>query len=101
MKNKEQTTECELCERDVPSKRIEKHHFEPKKKKQKEGSVNVALVCNPCGDQLHQLFTNKELEKEYNTIEKLKAHPKVQKWIAWVRKNNPTNVCMKRKKRKR
>lgn len=100
MLNNPELIRCELCGRDMPHKSIERHHLEPKKKHQKNGSNNVALTCNSCSDQIHQLFSNKELEEQYNTIEKLKSSPAIQKWIAWVRKANPVNVCMKRKKKR-
>lgn len=58
-------------------------------------------VCIDCGDQIHNIFSNKELEREYNTLEKLIAHPPMQKWIKWIRKKKTFGICMKQKKRKR
>jgi len=43
-------------------------------------------ICRPCHDQLHALFTEKELEREYNTLELLLQHPDVQKWLVWIKK---------------
>lgn len=69
------------------------HHLVPrarhnKKVKRELGKDRneTADTCRPCHSQIHNLFTEKELEREYNTIEKLKAHPGVQKWIEWKRK---------------
>jgi len=54
---------CSLCGRITPKQYAEKHHLIPKSK---EGKVTIDVCCN-CGDQVHKLFTNKELEKEYHT----------------------------------
>jgi hypothetical protein len=69
------------------------HHLVPRMRHNKRIKRDLgnerhkqADTCRPCHSQLHSLFTEKELEQEYNTIEKLKAHPEVQKWIKWVRK---------------
>jgi hypothetical protein len=52
-----------------------------------ERNTTVPL-CQPCHSQLHALFTEKELERDWNTIEKLNTHPAVQKYVAWVQKRN-------------
>jgi len=88
---------CSLCGRKLLHKNlIEKHHSTPVAK----GGKSVDIVCIDCGDQIHMLFTNNELRDSYNTIEKLQAHPNVQKWIRWIRKQKNFGICMKRKKRK-
>lgn len=88
---------CPICERKAPSSDyIEKHHLTPRSRKGKE----TVKICIDCGDQIHELFTNKELEKEYDSIEKLLASPKIHKWKKWV-KNKKFGICMKRKKRRR
>jgi len=74
----------------------EKHHLTPKSKK---GKITV-WVCVDCGNQVHRLFTNKELEQTYHTLEALKSRPDVQKWIKWIRKQKRFGVCHKTKKRK-
>jgi len=95
--NKQKTIECPICKRETPRGSWEKHHLTPK---QKKGKVTV-LVCNTCGDQVHQLFSNKELAKKHNTIELLLAQPEVQKYVKWIQKKpDDFNVCMKTKKRR-
>jgi hypothetical protein len=51
-----------------------------------EMKSRLAMVCRPCHDQIHDLFTEKELGWTYNTVELLKAHPDVVIWIEWVSK---------------
>lgn len=89
---------CPICERTPPhAALVEKHHLKPKSRGGK--GTETLLVCKDCADQIHLLFTNKELEREYDTLEKLLAHPKIQKWRKWV-KNKKFGVCMKTKKRR-
>lgn len=89
--------QCTLCHREVPDARyLEKHHSVPAAK----GGKITEVVCIDCGDQIHQLFTNNELRDSYNTIEKLRVHPDVQRWIQWVRKQKNFGICMKRKKKR-
>lgn len=87
---------CPICGRDAPNQYVEKHHLVPRCKHGKE----TVPVCIDCGDQVHQLFSEKELRDEYNTIEKLIAHADVQKWIRWIRKQKNFGICMKTKKKR-
>ncbi len=82
---------CALCDRERHD--ITDHHLIPrtlhsnkrvKATFPKEVLVMTAPLCKPCHKQIHTFFTEKTLAWHYNTIEKLKAHPEVQKWIAWV-----------------
>jgi hypothetical protein len=83
---------CALCERENVD--VTGHHLIPRMRHNKkvkremtseERNTKVPL-CRPCHDQIHALFTEKELEREHNTIEKLKNLPEVQKFIAWIAK---------------
>jgi len=86
---------CELCGREVDKRT--KHHLIPKtrhknKKNKKlfdrqEVRTRVAWLCRPCQNQIHALFTEKQLERELNTLEALKAHPEVWKFVEWLRKH--------------
>ena len=88
---------CPICERETPEALIEKHHTTPKSK----GGKKTERVCINCGDMIHKLIPLNELKKTYNSIEALKEHPEIQKWVAWAKKR-PQNfsVCMARKKRR-
>jgi len=67
----------------------------PKAKKGKE----TVLLCQDCGRILHQFFENKDLKNKLNTIELIRASPKMKNWIAWIsKKSNSFGVCMARKK---
>jgi len=86
---------CPICKREVPEGCWEKHHLIPKSKKGKE----TLLVCISCGDAIHKLIPLKELEKEYNTLEKILSNDKIQNWVKWVsKKPNDFSICMRAKK---
>ena len=85
---------CALCRRDMEE--VTKHHLIPrtrhKNKKNKKDftreDVKSRLVelCRPCHKQVHTVLTNKELERHYNTVEALQAHPDMQRFCAWLAK---------------
>lgn len=98
MKSKDEII-CPICKRHIPPEYQEKHHLKPKSRGGKH--KDTLFVCCSCGDTLHQLFTNKELDKEYNTLEKILANEQIRKWIKWIRrKPDDFSVCMKTKKKR-
>ena len=83
---------CEICWR---QEKLTRHHLVPltrlRHERRKNGKFDVnkvviAQTCQPCHDKVHSLFSEKELEKDYNTIEKIRAHPDMQLFIQWVKK---------------
>ena len=88
---------CSICDRTIPHKIWkEKHHLIPRCKRGKE----KIPVCVDCGNQIHQLFSIKELRDTYNTVETLKQSERLQTWIRWIRNKSGFGFCMKAKKRK-
>lgn len=93
----ENTIACSICGRVPPEEYLEKHHLIPRSKKGKE----TIDVCSSCGDQLHHLFTLKEMETTYHTLESLLSSEKVQTWIKWIsKKPQDFGVCMRKKKKR-
>jgi hypothetical protein len=43
-----------------------------------------ADLCGDCHPVIHQYFTNTELGKLYNTVDKLLANEKVDTFVKWV-----------------
>jgi len=84
---------CELCGRVVAA--LTKHHLIPKarhaNKRNKrefdrtEVKHRLAWFCRPCHNHVHALFTEKTLEREFNTLALLAAHPEVTRFVAWIR----------------
>jgi len=101
---------CALCDRDVDE--TTEHHLIPKtrhknKKNKKlftreEVKERKISVCRPCHDNIHALFSEKVLAREYNTLEKLENHPSIIKFTNWI-KNKPidTNIPNRRNKGRR
>ena len=50
--------------------------------------ANTLPICIDCHNGIHAFFTNKELEKEYNTVEALLAHEKFSKHVKWLSKQD-------------
>jgi hypothetical protein len=88
---------CAICGREmVRGPSVDWHHFVPrsetrrakrKKGKPEENSKGEVLPIHKiCHRKLHSLFTEKELAAEYHTPQAIAAHPDMQVFIAWVRK---------------
>lgn len=94
---------CPICDRDmVKGVSVDEHHFIPKSR---GGKVDDKIILHKvCHQKLHQTFTNKELEKEYNTPEKCRSHPMLKKFIKWISKKDPEfmdkNIQANRKRNK-
>lgn len=93
--------ECELRGRFVHE--LTRHRLIPrarhKKKRAKkafdrrEMESRIALLCRPCHKNIHATIENKELEREYNTLEALATHPGVEKFTLWIR-NKPHGAAI-------
>jgi hypothetical protein len=72
---------CPLCDRAVPKSQRDEHHLIPKS----HGGRQTAILHRICHQQIHALFTETELARQYNTVEKLKLQVGVMGFIEWVR----------------
>ena len=79
---------CPLCDR-IISENVPKsiHHLIPKSKGGKGGKT--VLLHHICHKQIHLMFKEKELAKSLYKIEDLKKHPRLKKFIEWVKKRPP------------
>lgn len=106
----EQSNECPICGRimiEGPTK--DGHHLIPKthgnrdKRAYKKG--NLVLIHKICHRKIHHTFSEYELLTHYHTIDRLKSHPEMQKFIKWVQKKDPEFMSKhkdtKERKRKR
>ena len=95
--------ECALCGRTV--ERLTRHHLVPrtrhKNKKNKKTFDRREIhhtvgLCPPCHRHVHTVLDNKELERDFNTVEALRSHPDVERFVAWIGKKPhgtvPTNL---------
>ncbi|RDX42114.1 hypothetical protein OH76DRAFT_1422735 [Lentinus brumalis] len=92
MWSKTRTTECEICEREVP---LTYHHLIPrevhdkalKKKWHPQAMLNsVAWLCRPCHTAVHHAASNEVLAREFYTVELLLAREDIQKWRKYAAK---------------
>ena len=81
---------CELCGAEA----YNFHHFIPKtlhsnkwfkkrytKKQMSESGIDI---CKECHTMIHNMIpSEKDLGRNYNTLEKLKGHPKMAKYLEW------------------
>lgn len=92
---------CPICNRETLPVYQEKHHLIPRKTRKSIKEDKTIIICCSCGDMLHQLFSNKELGKKYNTLEAILGDQNIQKWIEWIQKKpNDFSVCMATKKKR-
>jgi 5-methylcytosine-specific restriction endonuclease McrA len=76
---------CELCGRTGVTLTV--HHLVPKDEDGHHGPR--AQLCSGCHRQIHRLFDNATLARELDTVEKLRAHPELAKFVRWIRRQHP------------
>ncbi len=87
---------CPLCERKIPQSQRDAHHLIPKSK----GGRHTEYLHRICHRQIHALFTETELARQFNSVEALLAHPDVAVFVAWV-KTKPDSFMERTRKSQR
>ncbi|MCG8326165.1 MAG: HNH endonuclease [Chitinophagales bacterium] len=77
---------CLICERKLGTQNVSKHHLIPKSQGGK--NTKTILIHNICHQKIHSVFSEKELEREFNTVEKIKNSEEMIKFIKWVSKKD-------------
>jgi len=81
---------CELCERE---RRLTFHHLIPvtlhtnrwfKRNFSRDEMHRGVMLCRDCHDAVHRFIPHKELGRDFNTLDKLRAHPDVGRFVAWI-----------------
>jgi 5-methylcytosine-specific restriction protein A len=78
---------CSLCEREVPREMITLHHLKPREKGGK--AEHRTPLCRPCHKQLHAVFSNAELARSLDSLERLRNEPVLQPFLKWIRRQKP------------
>lgn len=78
---------CPLCGRELPAKECSKHHLIPVVKGGRKGPT--VILHRVCHSKIHSLFTEAELNKLYDTIEKLLANEDIVKFVKWIKNKSP------------
>lgn len=77
---------CPICDRDmVEGRSVDLHHLIPKTFK---GSETI-LIHRICHTKIHSLFTERELLNHYHTVERLRSHSEMEKFIQWLKGKDP------------
>jgi hypothetical protein len=87
------TEGCELCGRATGD--LTRHHLIPRtrhanKRNKREFDRNdvhhrIARLCRACHKQVHAVLTEKQLEREFNTLAALRGHPEIARFVDWVK----------------
>lgn len=93
LNDRDDVAACELCGRSMS---LTRHHLIPQSRHNKSRTrrkfsrdamkSDIAMICRPCHSQIHRVFSNHELADYYHTIERIREHSEMQKFIAWVKK---------------
>ena len=76
--------QCPLCSRDGDKKYFSNHHLSPKCR---DGIVTLP-ICNSCHSSIHAFFSNKQLEKEYDSVDALLTDDKFSNHVKWSAKQD-------------
>lgn len=84
---------CELCDR---VNEVNYHHLIPVSQHtnkwfkarftRQELSAGINICTNDCHRYIHEIMTEKQMGKFYNTKKLLLTHPKVKKYVKWIQK---------------
>ena len=79
---------CPLCRRPIPPDAPQSlHHLIPRLRGGK--GRETVLLHQICHNEIHATLTETELARAYHTIDALRAHPRLAKFIQWVEKRPP------------
>ena len=92
-------SECKLCQRERP---VTFHHLIPrtvhknkwfKKNYTRDEMCEGVYLCRDCHSAVHRFVPNeKELGRDYATLEKLLTHPEIARFVEWVAKRDTKRV---------
>jgi hypothetical protein len=85
---------CVFCKRQVPTRG---HHVVPRCKKGRE----IVPACYSCEDFIHKTWSHNELRDTFNTVEKIRADERFQKFLKWLYKQQHTAAFRTRRNRGR
>ena len=97
------STTCALCLRVIPDEQIadpqvvQEHHLRPEER----ATSPTVLLCRPCHNQIHAVFTNDELRETYDTVDSLRQSDRLGEYIEWIRGTDKLDIQVTTSRRKR
>lgn len=84
----------------MPAEERSPHHLVPRMFRGRE-TVTLHRICHR---KIHSLWTERELKNHFHTIERIREHPDVRQFVAWLRSKPPDfyqRTSESRRKRRR
>lgn len=82
----EQAASCPLCRRAmVPGPSLDRHHPLPRSR----GGAVAVTMHKICHRAIHAMLSERELEQDFADFDRLRAHPGLAQFVAWVSKRPP------------
>jgi hypothetical protein len=76
-----------LCGRPlIEGPSVDRHHLVPKA----AGGRTTVQLHRICHRKIHSVLDERALVHSYADVEALKAHPEIERFVAWVRNKPPT-----------
>jgi hypothetical protein len=103
------TDRCELCGRRETE--LTAHHLVPRSQHGRLTRIHddfdidaarqrVARLCPGCHRTVHAVLSDRELADAYASIEALRRHPEIARFVAWARRQQPgKRIPVRRPKR--
>lgn len=85
---------CIFCKRNVPTRG---HHVVPRCK----GGRETVPTCHSCEDFIHKTWNHNELRDTFNTVEKIRADERIQRFLRWLYKQHESAFFRTRRNRTR
>ncbi len=89
---------CQLCQRETA---LTRHHLVPQtrhgktrwnrdrySRRQLQHEL-ILRLCSACHRQVHATLSERELERDYPSLERLREHPDLARFVAWIRTKPP------------
>lgn len=76
---------------------VDRHHWVPKSK----GGRDAEPMHTVCHRKIHNVLDERSLARDYDTPEKLRAHPEIARFLTWVARKPPTFTSRHRGSRRR
>ena len=86
---------CGLCEREVQA--TSRHHLVPREEGGKHGPT--VELCQPCHSSVHRFLSNRDLARQYASVEALRAAEELQTYLRWIRKQRVERISNRRGRR--